>query len=136
MKLLKSLILVVAAGLVITACGGGASTPSDVVKKFNEATLKLDLKEAKKYVAKAHYEDIDKLIAKIETPEVQPMLEVFKASVKDAKFEIIGEEIAEDGNTATVKVKVSVMGQENEEDTPLIKEDGQWKIDKKIDIGK
>ncbi|MDR2064978.1 MAG: DUF4878 domain-containing protein [Prevotellaceae bacterium] len=134
MKLLKSLVLVVAAGLMITACGG-ASTPSDVVKKMNEATLNFDFKEAAKYVAKEHVESYNKLAEQFAAPEAKDYIEGIKAMVKDAKFEILEEKIAEDGNTAVVKVKSSGMGQEKEEEVNLVKEDGQWKVNEGLDMG-
>jgi hypothetical protein len=132
MKSLKNIIIFGAISLFVASCG---EKPSDVAKKFTEATLKFDFNEAKKYVAKAYYEDIDKLIEQIEAPESQDVLEIIKANAKDAKIEIIEEQIAEDGNTATVKIKVSVMGEEDADNIPLIKEDGQWKVNKTIDLG-
>ncbi|MDR1346990.1 MAG: DUF4878 domain-containing protein [Prevotellaceae bacterium] len=134
MKLLKSMVLVLMAGLIMTACGGGA-TPSDVVKKFSEASLNFDFKELSKYVAKEHVDSYNKLAEQFEAPEAKAYLETMKTMAKDSKFEILGETISEDGNTATVKVKTSAMGQEKEDDVNLIKEDGQWKINENVGLG-
>jgi PBP1b-binding outer membrane lipoprotein LpoB len=128
MKLLKSLILVVAAGLMITACGGSGATPVEVVQKFAEATVNLDFAKAKQYVVKEHQAAYDEVAARFESPEAQAQLELFKAAAKLTTIDVVEKEISEDGNTAVVTLKISGAGQSNEEDVRLIKEDGEWKI--------
>ncbi|MDR2653538.1 MAG: DUF4878 domain-containing protein [Prevotellaceae bacterium] len=135
MKLLKSLVLVVAAGLMMTACGGGA-TPSEVAKKVMDATLKFDFKEVKKYVAKDLVPLVEQSIVQTETEEGKQMLEAYKALVKDVKVEVVSEEIAEDGNTAKVTVKTTTPTGEVDEDTlSLVKEEGGWKVAKLPNVG-
>jgi ABC-type glycerol-3-phosphate transport system substrate-binding protein len=137
MKLLKSLMLVVAAGLMLTACGGGSSaSPSEVAKKFVEATVNLDFEEVKKYIAKEHFESIDKATKQLESPEAKAYLETYKALAKDVKVEVVSEEISEDGNSATVTLSYAIMGQTQEQKLPLIKEDGAWKINEAASSGK
>ena len=129
MKLVKSLALVVAAALMMTACGGGgsSSTPSEVVEKFMQATMEFDFAKAKQYVTKEYQVAFDEIIAQFETPEMKAQIDIMKAATQTAKFEIINETFDGD-NAATVTVKVSVMGIEQEDDMHLIKEDGSWKI--------
>ena len=136
MKLLKKLAFVLAASLMLTSCGGGGSTPSSVAKKFAEATKNLDFKEAKKYVAKEYAEDVDEIIEQLNSPEAQAYMGMIKEMAKSAKIEVFGEKISDDGNSATVTIKTEVMGQTHEEDLPLIKEDGVWKVDEKPSMGK
>ena len=136
-KLLKSLALVVAAALMMTACGGGGggATPSDVVKKFMEATTTdFDFAKAKQYVAKEHLASYDEVMALLETPEMKAYMDAAKAAAQAAggqlvKIDVVNEEI--DGDNAKVTVKMSSMGQEMEEVIPLIKEDGSWKINQR-----
>ncbi|MDR0420964.1 MAG: DUF4878 domain-containing protein [Prevotellaceae bacterium] len=137
MKLLKSLVLVVAAGLIMTACGGNASKPSDVAKKVMEATLQFDFKEVKKYVVKDLIPTVEESIAQTETEEGKQMLAMYKSIMENVTFEVVGEEIAEDGNSAVVTVKVKgPAGEEDEQAINLVKEDGAWKIDKLPNAGK
>jgi hypothetical protein len=132
MKLLKSLILVVAAGLVMTACGGGASSsnPSDVVKKYMDAQMSTDFAAMKECVAKELIPTIDAQIAAFEamTPEQKAQVEEAKKLAEQVKFDVGEAVIAEDGNSATVTIKVDFMGQSMENNWTLIKEDGNWKI--------
>jgi ABC-type glycerol-3-phosphate transport system substrate-binding protein len=128
MKLLKNLVLVVAAGLMMTACGGGGATPSEVAKKAMEATFNFDSNALKDLVAKDLIPAVEEAIAQQESEEGKAQIEMAKGFLKEAKFEVVGEEIAEDGNTATVTVKVSAMGQEDEQTLNLVKEEGKWKL--------
>ena len=135
MKLLKKIVFVVAAGLMLVSCGG-ASSPSDVAKKFVEATKEFDFKEAKKYVAKEYADAMDQIIEQFSSPEAQGYLKIFKETAKGTKVEVLGEKISEDGNSAVVTVKFEMMGQSQEEELPLILEDGAWKINEKPSAGK
>ena len=128
MKLLKTLVFVVAAGLMVTAYGQDAKklTPSDVVNKFYEAALTFDFANAKEYVSKNFQEAYGEMVAKLEAPEVKEQLEVMKELTKDAKIEIVSEDIDEDNAVVTVKI---IMAEEEREDVIiLIKEDDNWKI--------
>jgi len=132
MKLLKSLILVVAAGLVMTACGGGASSsnPSDVVKKYMDAQMSTDFAAMKECVAKELIPTIDAQIAALEamSPEEKQQVEQQMEFAKQIKYEVGEAEIAEDGNSATVTVTIDFMGQSIPQQHSLVKEDGNWKI--------
>ena len=132
MKLLKSLILVVAAGLVMTACGGGASSdnPTDVVKTYMDAQMGPDFATMKKCVAKDLIPTIDAQIEAYEamTPEQKQQAEEYKKMTEQIKFEYEEAKISEDGNSATVTMKVDFMGQSMDNNISLIKEDGSWKI--------
>jgi ABC-type transporter MlaC component len=131
MKLLKSLILVVAAGLVMTACGGGKSeNPSDVVKKVFEAQKNYDFDAVKQYVVKDLIPLIDQQVAALDalSDEEKEQFEESKKLYAQVQYEVGEAVVAEDENSATVSVKVTFMGQENSVDIPLVKEDGVWKV--------
>jgi hypothetical protein len=127
MKLLKSLVLVVAAGLMIAACGG-ASTPSDVVKKVLDAQASFDYGTVKKYVVKDLVPQIEEVEKQFESPEAKAAIEASKVLEGDqqVKYDVVKEEI--DGDSAKVTVKMSVAGREQEFTLPLVKEDGAWKV--------
>ena len=132
MKLLKSLILVVAAGLVMTACGGGASSgnPSDVVKTLMDAQMSNDFKTIKGCVTKDLIPFIDEQIEAFEamTPEQKAQAEEMKKFAEQMKFDVGEAVISEDGNSATVTVKIDFMGQQIDNNFSLAKEDGKWKV--------
>ena len=132
MKLLRSLAVVVAAMLMFTAYGQDAK-PSDVVKKFVEATVAFDFAAAKQYVIKEHQAKLDEVIAQFEAPEAKAQIDEMKAvleSVGGIKVDIVNEEI--DGDSAKVTVQVSGGGQSQEQVISLIKEDGKWKVNDDI----
>ncbi|MCW5898436.1 MAG: DUF4878 domain-containing protein [Flavobacteriales bacterium] len=100
--------------VLLTACGGGASTPSDVASKFLDHTNKMEFKEAKKYATKA-------------TGEVLDMIGGMAAMMpkEDPKsFKILSEKI--DGDKATVTYRTD--GKEEDETLNLVKEDGKWLV--------
>ena len=125
MKFLKSLALVVAAGLIITGCGGG-NTPSAVAKKWMDACKNFDPASAKKYVSNDFQAKYDEAIEAMEAPETKANLELAKSFMKDLKFNVSDEKI--DGDVATVSITVSFMGQEDSQVVYLKKEDGTWKV--------
>ena len=101
-----------------------AAEPKDVVSKWWDALIKKDVDKAFTYIyfeEGTEQEEIDALKAKY-----KGILE-YTQGIKS--YEIISEEIAEDGKTATVKVKlVFGNGEENEDDVELIKVDEGWKL--------
>lgn len=101
-----------------------AAEPKDVVSKWWDALIKKDVDKAFTYVYHeegTEQEEIDQLKAKY-----RGILEYTKG-IKS--YEIISQEIAKDGKSATVKSKVVFgNGEENEDDVELIKVDEVWKI--------
>ncbi|MDR1552386.1 MAG: DUF4878 domain-containing protein [Prevotellaceae bacterium] len=128
MKNLKKLMLVISACLLITACG--PKSPKEVAKTVIMATKKLDFETLKKCVSSERLPGIAKEEKNFkENPEEAAD---FMLMVKDAEIEIISETISEDGNSATVIVKISkVRGEDRalEKDIYLVKENGEWKFD-------
>lgn len=107
-------VLALCTAVLLTACGGGASTPSDVASKFLGHTNKMEFKEAKKYATKA-------------TGEVLDMIGGMAAMMpkEDPKsFKIVSEKI--DGDKATVTYRTD--GKEEDETLNLVKEDGKWLV--------
>ena len=119
------LIALVALGISVnfSSCKK-ADEPKDVVSKWWDALIKKDVDKAFTYIyfeEGTEQEEIDALKAKY-----KGILE-YTQGIKS--YEIISEEISEDGKTATVKVKlVFGNGEENEDDVELIKVDEGWKL--------
>lgn len=109
---------VIAAVVLFTSCGGGASAPKDVAVKFAEAVGKADFDEAGKY-------------ASDETKKGLDMMKAFAGMMPDSlknkkvEFEVVEEKI--DGDNATVTLKPK-GGNEKAETFKLTKVDGAWKV--------
>jgi len=113
---------VVIAALLMASCG--SSTPKDVTTSYYKALQKGDFEKALSYTTVVDDKD-----------EIQKEIEKMKGlEIKIPEFEIVSEEISEDGQTAVVEVKykfTSSFNSEPEESTnkvKLIKQDGKWKI--------
>jgi hypothetical protein len=116
-----TLVLVVSA-LIIGCSKGKSSSPKDVVDKYHSL---LKSGKIEKAMALTTYSD----------EEIKQQVEKYEGLKFELKsYEILSEEIAEDGKTAKVKVKTSftstmtkdVKEQENSIELELI--DGIWKI--------
>ncbi|MDR2651938.1 MAG: DUF4878 domain-containing protein [Prevotellaceae bacterium] len=128
MKNLKKLMFVISACLLITACG--PKSPREVVKTVITASQKLDFETLKKHIPSKRMTRLEEKEKNFkENPDEAAD---FILMVKDAKIEFISETISEDGNSATVTVKISnVKGADEafENNIDLIKENGEWKFD-------
>jgi ketosteroid isomerase-like protein len=105
-----SLMLVI--GFTVIGCGGGAGSPSSVVKQLHTAIEK---------------GDADK-INELMTPEAASMILMFGEKAKGSiteKGKISKTEEKIDGDKATVKV---TYDNGNEEEFELVKLDGKWKV--------
>jgi predicted lipid-binding transport protein (Tim44 family) len=127
MKIITKLMLVLSACWLITACG--AKSPSQIAEIVMKASQTLDFETAKKYLAEERFARFEEKIKDFnEYPESK---EQFLLKVKDATFEVISEDINEDGTSATVTLRVSkVKGEEGtfDEEIELVKVNGEWKV--------
>ncbi len=128
MKKIFSMLAVVMAMCALTACGGG-NTPSSAVSKAYDA-----------FIDKDYPAFVDCLAGSENATEKerQEMLELIEwkgqASIEEnggiASYEILSEEIAEDGQSAVVKAKITYGdGKVKEEKSKVVKNaDGDWKL--------
>ncbi|MDR3286411.1 MAG: DUF4878 domain-containing protein [Prevotellaceae bacterium] len=122
----KTLLFAVLASMVFIGCGGGGNlSPKEVAEKALSASKNFDYKTLKKYVEKSQIPKIEEAEKRNESPEDKELRE-------KATFEVISETISDDGNSATVNVKITVDGDSFENDLNLVKEDGQWKVSDRI----
>jgi len=107
-----------------------SDNPSDVVKKIMDASMNFDFVAMKEYVTRELIPIIEQQIVAFETmtPEQKAQTEEYKKFAEQMKFDVGEAEISEDGNFATVPVKVDFMGQSMDNNISLVKEDGKWKI--------
>jgi len=129
-KLIFGLILAIGAMIALTACSDSSNTPTGVTKAYYEALIKNDFKAAMEFCCKKD----GKLLTDEEKQQLSGMMESKLNDEKTkaamvAKYELGEETIAEDGNSATVKVKTTtVEGTEKEVESNCLKVDGKWYI--------
>ncbi len=118
----------------MASCGGGAaSTPESVVEKAYNC---LQDKDYAGYLELIDYKEKDGKTPDEIRKEALPMLEAKAQALIQKKggiksWEILETKIAEDGNSAKVKVKqVYENGDEDNNNMKLVKkEDGTWMLD-------
>lgn len=118
--------------LCLAGCSGG--TPEAVAEDFSEAMYGMQFSKAKKYCTPKSQEGFDMIAESSEK-----MMEDIKSITCKAKA--ISCEISENGESATVKVNITidVTTKEGEKDTEsrevkvlLEKIDGKWLVDPKM----
>ena len=121
---MKKTALFVSALLMVFAFSSCSKTsPKDVVNDYYTALQKGDYEKALSYTNLTNSEEIQASIKKMQGMEY-----------KISEFEILNEEIAEDGNSATVEVKYTYTissrkdPKEKTDTLNLIQEDGKWII--------
>ncbi|MDR3227246.1 MAG: DUF4878 domain-containing protein [Prevotellaceae bacterium] len=124
---LKTLLFAVLASMVFIGCGGGGNlSPKEVAEKAINAAKNYDYKTLKNYVVKSQIPAIEE--AEKSNDESSEDKELRESAI----FEVISETISDDGNSATVNVKITVGDNSFENDLDLVKEDGQWKVSDKL----
>lgn len=125
MKKLLSLALVAMSIFVLSACGGGAKTPSEVAKAITEAMYNDGVKSTIKYY------DMNEEEAKQMEQMAGLMDNKIKATVEEKKgfsgVTVSDEKI--EGDKATVKATVKFGdGSEEVSEMNLVQKDGTWKV--------
>lgn len=122
MKKLTVILCAVVAVFGLISCNN-TSTPSGVVKAYHDALSHGKYEKAVTYTVLTDQEDINGYAKKLKDCEYKVL-----------NYEILSEEISEDGETAVVEVKrttSSTMNTTPEESTDKVrlkKVDGKWKI--------
>ncbi|MDO4159579.1 MAG: DUF4878 domain-containing protein [Prevotellaceae bacterium] len=131
MKKLLGMVALVAFALLITACGN-SNTPKGVAEKSIKCIQKGDYEGYVDlmYVSKEskNIEEEKKGYASLLQSKAGPALEE-KGGIKS--YEILSEEISEDGNSAKVDIKVVYgNGEEKNQTIQLLKDkNDDWKLD-------
>jgi PBP1b-binding outer membrane lipoprotein LpoB len=132
MKKVKNLMIAILAILLFAACNTtDPASPSGVTKRLYEAVKNLDFETLKECTTENRHADIDNAKEMMKThPEFFASI---KKNTKKNKMEVLFEKISDDGLSATVKVKVTVIidGEsiDNESDINFVKTNDKWKAD-------
>ncbi len=132
MKKLFGFMVAVVAMLAMASCGGGGNSPKGVAEQFIKAVQQQD---GKKMAELVYYEEGKEPKTDAEKDQLAAMMQS-KASTTYANngelksYEILSEEISEDGNEAVVEAKMEFEKKTSEDKIKLKKDaDGDWKID-------
>lgn len=129
MKKLFYLLAMVVTLFTFTACSGGG--PGSALKEYVEAMQKGDYEKCVDGIA----------LVNVEPDQQQSVRDSYVALMKKGaknierkggikNIEILSEEIASDGNTAVVKLKLTYgNGKEETEEQKMVKTDGKWLMD-------
>ena len=132
MKKLFGFMMAVVAMLAMASCGGGGNSPKGVAEQFIKAVQQQD---GKKMAELVYYEEGKEPKTDAEKDQLAAMMQS-KASTTYANngelksYEILSEEISEDGNEAVVNAKMEFEKKTSEDKIKLKKDSGgDWKID-------
>lgn len=132
MKKLFGFMVAVVAMLAMASCGGGGNSPKGVAEQFIKAVQQQD---GKKMAELVYYEEGKEPKTDAEKDQLAAMMQS-KASTTYANngelksYEILSEEISEDGNEAVVEAKMEFEKKTSEDKIKLKKDaGGDWKID-------
>jgi len=119
----KFLAVLSIAGLALMACGGGggASSPEDAVKGMFDAMKSGDIDAMAQYMPEDQRSEITEM-----SDEEKEMVQGMLAMMSAIEYEIKGTEI--DGDVAVVTIEITFMGETEEEDVELMKENGVWVV--------
>lgn len=119
----KILAVLSIAGLAIMACGGGggASSPEDAVNGMFDAMKSGDIDAMAQYMPEDQRSEITEM-----SDEEKEMVQGMLAMMSAIEYEIKGTEI--DGDVAVVTIEITFMGETEEEDVELMKENGVWVV--------
>ena len=119
----KILAVLSIAGLALMACGGGggASSPEDAVNGMFDAMKSGDIDAMAQYMPEEDRSEITEM-----SDEEKEMVEGMLTMMSALEYEIKGTEI--DGDAAVVTVEVTFMGDTDEQEVELMKENGSWVI--------
>jgi hypothetical protein len=136
MKLKMKFFLVFA--VAVTFCSFSANcmeanSPSGIVQAFIDYFLKGDFEKLADHVIAYMDGDEEDIADKLRDLEKRMNSEDYINDVKDFSFEIISENISDDGNNATVKIKVvDKSGKKTKEELiemRVVKKGRVWKMD-------
>ncbi len=131
MKKLLGLVALVVAMFVVTACGGGNS-PKGAAEKAMKAMKDRDAKTLVDMLYNAKEDETSQNEKDMAVAMFQEKMD--KQYEKDGgikSYEVLSEQIAEDGNTAVVDVKIEYANGKTDEDKMKMKKNakGEWKVD-------
>ena len=124
MKKFLMYILACVFTMSLASCGGG-NEPSAVAKSYYDAVFAGDFKGA---VDQMHF---SRELTAEDKEQFAGLMQGLWSAAKYTGFEITGEEVAEDGKTAKVFMKITEEGKDEpkEETVKMVNVDGTWLVD-------
>ena len=132
MKKVFGLFVAVVAVLAMASCGGGSNTPKGVAEQFIKS---IQDKDGEKMASLVYYPDGKAPTSSTEKDQLAELMNSKISTTYDnngalKSYEILSEELSEDGNEAVVKAKMVFEKKTDEDDIKLKKDsEGNWKID-------
>jgi hypothetical protein len=119
-------VLVVGAGAVLVTRDSDDSSPDAVVRTYYDAFVNGDCDRMADQLTE------ESLVQEGQT--VEETMQLCEQAFDDPELDmdIAVDEVStvsEEGDTATVEVTVTAAGETNTSNVPVVREDGQWKID-------
>jgi hypothetical protein len=113
----------------LSQTGNTKMTPGDVLNKCYSACSNFNYDAVKECITQRNIVYVDMIKQKFENPEKKFQKDIIAATIQTAKYDILEETVSANGNTATLKTKVSVLEQTFTADIVLVVENNKWKID-------
>ncbi len=120
MKTLRIVILSLCAAFLLAACG--SNTPEAVFEKYVDAAKAVDFDAAKKCISKSLFQEFDEMMKTTTEDDIKEM----KKENESMVIKVIRSEI--NGDNAIVYYEEGHGDHSHENQVPLVKEDGEWKI--------
>jgi hypothetical protein len=133
MKNFKKLSVFILFAMIAFHClsqtAGTKITPREILAKCWSACSNFNYGVAKECITQRNYVYVDMIKQQFENPKNKFQKDIIAATIQTAKYDILEETVSENGNTAKLKTKVSVLEQTFTADIVLIVENNKWKID-------
>ena len=121
MKTIKLILATALVALCVCSCGKDESTPETVAERFVSALDDSDFEEAASLMVLPEGSSVKDMATFLEELN-------FADKFEGATFKIGKAKIDEKAGTATVKATLIKDGEADEDELPLKKVDGKWKI--------
>jgi hypothetical protein len=133
MKSFKKLFVFILCATTVFHCisqtGKSKMTPRDILSECYSACSNFNYDAIKECLSQRNIAYVDVVKQKFENPEMKLQKNLVVATIQTAKYDIIEENISENGQTATLKVKVAIFEQTFTADIAFVIENNKWKID-------
>lgn len=132
-KYIKLLLISISCAFLFTACAttGTKDSPEAVAKEFVTAMTNAD---TDRFLELMDTSDIEAAELDQMRPKLETIFQMMKQELDEKggikSIDVVSSEIAEDGNTAQVTLKMTMGNGESEDmpPMPLKKVDGKWKV--------
>jgi hypothetical protein len=126
---LFNIVLLVTIAFNGTAQDKSKITPRDILAKCYNASANFDYDAVKECLSARNIAHVDAIKQKIESSDMKLQKGLIAAALQTSQYDIVEENVSANGKTATLKTKISVMGQILTADVVFVTENNTWKID-------